>query len=77
MPVLRWSPTTWRKIEALRDRIMRGVGTEEPFIMENVQEIAEVLGQSPRSAHWRKPLSIVEINRMAPTTEVRERRGRP
>jgi hypothetical protein len=45
--------------------------------MENVQEVAEVLGQSPRSAHWRKPLSIVEINRMAPTTEVRERRGRP
>lgn len=56
---------------------MRGVGTQEPFIMEDVQKMATVLGHSPRSVQWRKPLSIVEINRMAPTEEVRERKGRP
>lgn len=77
VPVLRWSPTTWRKIEALRDRIMRGVGTDEPFIMEDVQEMAMMLGQSPMSVQWRKPLTIEEVNRMAPTVEVRERKGRP
>ena len=56
---------------------MRGVGTEEPFIMEDVQAMAMVLGRSPGTVQWRKPLSIVEINRMAPTVEVRERKGRP
>lgn len=48
---------------------MRGVGTSEAFIAET---------QNFRvSAHWRKPLSIEEINRMAPTEEVRMRPGRP
>lgn len=56
---------------------MRGVGTEEPFIMEDVQEMAVVLGRSPGSVQWRKPLSIMEINHLAPTIEVRERKGRP
>jgi hypothetical protein len=64
-------------MEALRDRIMFNVGTSEPFIGEDVQEIADVLGVSPRAMHWRKPLSIEEINRMAQTPEVRERPGRP
>lgn len=45
--------------------------------MEDVESMAMVLGQSPRSVQWRKPLSIIEINRMAPTIEVRERKGRP
>lgn len=53
------------------------VGTDEAFIGENVQELADVLGVSPRAMHWRKPLSTVEINRMAPTQEVRARQGRP
>ena len=61
----------------MRDRIMRDTGTSEPFIAEDVQEMAAVLGVSPRAMHWRKPLSIPEINRMAPTSEVRERKGRP
>jgi len=65
--VLRWSPTLWRKIEHIRDRIMRGLGTEEPLIPEDIRGVAH---------HWRKPLSIIEINQMAPTTEVRERPGR-
>ncbi len=77
MPVLRWSPNRWRKMEALRDRIMFKVGTEEPFIGEDVRRMADELGVQPRAMHWRKPLSIIEINRMAPTDEVRARRGRP
>jgi len=65
--VLRWSATTWRKIEAARDRIMFGLGTGEPYVEE----------RGTMSVHWRRPLSIEEINQMAPTEEVRERRGRP
>jgi hypothetical protein len=68
VPVLRWSPTLKRRIEHIRDRIMRGLGTDEPLIPEDIRGIAH---------HWRKPLSIPEINQMAPTPEVRERRGRP
>ena len=56
---------------------MRGTGSEEPFIMQDVQEMAVALGRSPGSVQWRKPLSIMEINRMAPTPDVRERKGRP
>ena len=66
-----------RRAEAMRDRIFRGVGTEEAFIEEDYAEMQVALGVAPSAAHWRKPLSIVEINRMAPTDEVRERRGRP
>ena len=56
------------RIEAARDRIMRGVGTSEPFIPELAAQA---------TAQWRKPLSVEEINRMAPTAEVRARPGRP
>jgi hypothetical protein len=76
VPVLSWSPTTWRKIEALRDRILFGAGTDEAFISENIQKLSEAFGHSPRSMQWRKPLSLTEIPRMAPTPEVLERRGR-
>ncbi len=75
--VLSWSPTVWRKVEHIRDRIMRGIGTEEALIREDIQELAATMGASPRAMHWRKPLSISEINRMAPTEEVRSRPGRP
>jgi hypothetical protein len=56
---------------------MRGTGTSEPFIQEDVAAMAAEFGYQPRSVQWRKPLSIEEINRMAPTAEVRERKGRP
>jgi len=56
-----------RNIEAIRDRIFRSVGTDEPLIEE----------RGRMAMHWRKPLSVEEINRMAPTAEVRERPGRP
>lgn len=70
LPVLRWSPTVWRKIEATRDRIMHGAGSSEPLIQERESPLVT-------AAIWRKPLSFDEINRMAPTTEVRQRPGRP
>ena len=57
-----------RRLEATRDRIFRGVGSPEPFICEPDTTV---------TAQWRKPLSIEEINRMAPTEEVRARPGRP
>lgn len=72
--MLRWSPTKWRKAEAMRDKIMRGLGTDEPYIME---EMTGMLGERAVSVHWRKPLRIDEVARMAPTEEVRNRPGRP
>lgn len=74
MPVLRWSPTKWRKAEAVRDRIMWGLGTDEPYIVE---EMSNVLGLRAISVHWRKPLRLDEVPLMAPTEEVRARPGRP
>ena len=74
MPVLRWSPTKWRKAEALRDKIMRGVGTDEEWVVE---EMSVELGMMASAVHYRRPLRIDEIARMAPTEEVRARQGRP
>ena len=73
MPVLRWSPTIHRRVEAVRDRIFRGVGTAEPLIEPEGEEAALLRV----TRQWRKPLSIEEVARLAPTPEVRERKGRP
>ena len=75
--VLRWSPTIWRRVEHIRDRVMRGLGTDEALIPEDIAGLAAAVGASPKAMHWRKPLAITEINRMAPTPEVRDRQGRP
>lgn len=56
---------------------MRGLGTNEAMIAEDIAAVVAETGISPRAMHWRKPLSIEEINRMAPTEEVRARPGRP
>jgi hypothetical protein len=69
VPVLRWSPTDHRKVEHIRDRIFRGLGTDEALI--EADEGQQVTRQ------WRKPLSIIEVNQMAMTPEVRKREGRP
>jgi hypothetical protein len=59
-----------RKVEAVRDRIMAMCGTDEPVI--------EAIGEgNVVTMQWRKPLRIDEVARMAPTPEVRERKGRP
>jgi hypothetical protein len=57
----------------IRDRIMGMCGTDEPLIAPYGEEAALMLV----TMQWRRPLSIEEIARMAPTAEVRERRGRP
>ena len=62
-----------REIEAIRDRIMGMCGSAEPLIESGADE--QVVMQVTRQ--WRKPLSIEEVARMAPTVEVRERKGRP
>ena len=73
MPVLRWSPTKWRKAEALRNKIMRGVGTDEEWVTE---EMSEQLGMLASAVHYRRPLRVDEIAQMAPTAEVLARPGR-
>jgi hypothetical protein len=65
--VLSWSRTAWRNIESVRDHLMHGLGTNEPWIME----------QGEVAPHWRKPLRLDEINQMAQTPEVKARPGRP
>jgi hypothetical protein len=73
LSVLRWSATKWRKAEELRDLIMRGVGTDEPWVVE---EMTKQLGEMAVAVHYRRPLRIDEINRMAPTPDVKARLGR-
>jgi len=55
---------------------MRGAGTDEPWFMDDPHELADELGFAPRAVHWRKPLRMDEVARMAPTPEVKERKGR-
>lgn len=74
VPVLRWSPTKWRKAEAVRDRIMRGVGTDEAWVVE---ELSAQLGETAVAVHYRRPLRVDEVADMAPTPEVKLRPGRP
>lgn len=73
MPVLRWSPTKWRKAEAVRDRIMRGIGTDEPWVVE---DMSKQIGLRAVAVHFRRPLSVIEVGQMAPTTETLSRPGR-
>ncbi len=65
----------WRKMEALRDRVMHGSGTDEPWFYD--EEFYGEYKNDAIAAHWRKPLSVLEINQLAPTEEVLRREGRP
>ena len=76
VPVLRWSRQTVRRVEAIRDRIMGMCESPEPVIDVPDAEFAE-LGARRVTMQWRKPLGIYEVAQMAPTPEVRERKGRP
>lgn len=73
MPVLRWSPTKWRKAEAVRDRIMRGIGTHEPWVVE---DMSKQIGLRAVAVHFRRPLSVIEVGQMAPNPETLSRPGR-
>lgn len=71
-PTLRWSATVRRRAEHLRDRILRGLGTDEPLIEEDYGRIRA----GATTVSWRRPLRIEEINQMGQTAEVRQRPGR-
>lgn len=73
MPVLRLSPTKRRKIEAMRDRLMFGLGTDEPWVIESSEDI---LGLCAVAIHYRRPLRVDEVNQLADTIDVRQRLGR-
>jgi hypothetical protein len=60
-------------MEAIRDRILFGLGSAEPVIAAEGEELALLT----RSMQWRKPLSIAEIGQMGMTDAVRQRPGRP
>jgi hypothetical protein len=62
-----------RAIEACRDRIFLRCGTDEPLFEADDFPV----GYRRVTRQWRKPLTIVEVNRMAATPEVKERKGRP
>jgi hypothetical protein len=47
-------------MEALRDRILHGCGTDEPWFTENPNEYQADTGRVPVCAHYRKPLNIIE-----------------
>jgi len=54
------------KLNQARDAIMAGLGTFDKLIPDH----------TAFALTWRKPLSIPEVNRLAPTAEVRARPGR-
>lgn len=78
LPVLRWSPTRRRRMERVRDRILFGLGADAPLFEEVLPDDLALarFGHLPISVSWRRPLSLLEVNQMAPTAEVRQRRGR-
>ena len=71
--VVRWTPAMVREVETIRDRILGMCGSAEPVIEPDGEEAAMM----KVTRQWRRPLSVVEVTRLAPTAEVRERRGRP
>jgi hypothetical protein len=62
-------------MEALRDRIMHGCGTDDPWFLD--EEFLRDFESTAVAAHWRKPLRVDETNQLAPTREVLARPGRP
>jgi hypothetical protein len=62
-------------MEAIRDRITRGLGSPEPWFFDH--EFLLAAGERAVAAHWRKPLSVSEVAQLAPTPEVLARPGRP
>lgn len=65
-----------RKVEAVRDRIMMGAGTGEPWYFEDPARFESETGRPMIAANWRKPLRIDEVARMGRTPEMLAREGR-
>lgn len=53
---------------------MVGLGTSEDWFEE---DMTKSMGERAIALHFRRPLSLDEVNRMQPTPEVRARPGRP
>ena len=62
-----------RKAEAVRDRIMHGIGTSEPWVIEDMS--AEI-GMRALAMHYRRPLTFAEVTQMGRTPETLTRPGR-
>jgi hypothetical protein len=60
-------------MEAMRDRILFGLGSPDPIIPVAGEERSMLRV----TMQWRKPLGIAEIAQLAPTPAVRARPGRP
>ena len=52
---------------------MRGVGTDEPWVIE---EMTRQLGNAAVAVHYRRPLRIDEVAQMGQTPDVKDRPGR-
>lgn len=52
---------------------MHGIGTDEPWVTEHMGDVA---GLAAIAVHYRRPLRVDEVNRLAPTPEVVARPGR-
>ena len=66
-PVSRWDRQRTRYVESIQSKLLDQLGTTE----ETIIEVGGV------ALHYRKPLTLSEVNRMAQTPEVRRREGRP
>jgi hypothetical protein len=60
-------------MEAIRDRILFGLGSSEPVIPVEGEERAMLAV----TMQWRKPLSFAEVAQLGDTPDVRARPGRP
>jgi hypothetical protein len=75
VPVVSLTRQQMREIEAMKDRIYAMCGTDEAAIEADIQEFPAL--NTRVTMQWRWPLTIAEVAQMAPTPEVRERKGRP
>lgn len=75
VPVVSLTRQMVREIEAMKDRIYAMCGTDEAAIVAAVHEFPAL--NERVTMQWRWPLTIAEVAQMAPTPEVRERKGRP
>lgn len=67
-PILRsaWTMHADALVRHTAEHIMGRIGTKEELIEDDTRRVRT----------WRKPLSMIEINQLAPTAEVRRRPGR-
>lgn len=57
----------------MRDQLMRGIGTSEPWITE---DHSAQWGMAAKAVHYRRPLTLQEVAQMGRTPETIQRPGR-